>query len=114
MGEPGDVGSSKGPLVDIAAKLRKKGFTVQAFDTWHHRVNGEFDFWLNRRMYRLSWKDRVTGDVGEQYSPQQMFDFIVQRLSNPRPEVTKEVFIQRLVEIGWKKEEAEKEWTDKQ
>jgi len=86
-------------------ELREKGFNVVTFDGYHHRVNGEFDFWLNDHGLPLSWKDRLTGDKGRK-PPTQMAAFIIQWLTDRPTEVDKDTFITRLVEIGWKEEEA--------
>jgi hypothetical protein len=95
--------------VRFIKELRAKGFKVVTFDGYHHRVNDEFDFWLNDHGQPLAWRDRTTGDKGRK-PPSQMAAFITQRLVDRPTEVDKETFIARLVEIGWKEEEATKQW----
>src|SRR5579863_8036742 len=98
--------------MSIASSLRRKGFTVEQFDSYHVRVNREFDYWLNAKGKPLTWNDRVTGDWGRK-PEDQMYRFIVHRLSQLRPEVDEETFIDRLVAIGWTREEAQKGWNER-
>jgi hypothetical protein len=96
-------------MVRFIKELKDKGFKVVTFDGYHHRVNDEFDFWLNDRSMPISWHDRISGDRGSR-QPTQMARFIIKRFTDPPTEVSQELFVSRLVAIGWKKEEAEQEW----
>lgn len=99
--------------VEIVRQLKKLGFTVAQFNEYHCRVNGDFDFWLNARGRGLHWHDRFTGDRG--IKPQdQIVNFIKVRLERESFDVTREEFMQRLMQIGWKYEEAEKSWKERQ
>lgn len=99
-------------MYDIVRKLEKAGFTVQQFNEYHCRVNGDFDFWLNERGKALAWHDCYTGDRG--YKPEdQMVNFIKVRLAREPSEVTEEEFMQRLMQIGWTREEAKREWKER-
>jgi hypothetical protein len=98
------------PSDAVGKDLRKKGFEVQQFDEYHHRVNGEFDFWTNEHGKPFTWHDLISGDWGKEPADQ-IVNFVVQRLSSPRPEVNKEQFVDRLVAIGWERKEAEESWS---
>lgn len=91
--------------MDPAEKLRKMGLDVRAFTTYHFRVEGQIDFWLPRGR----WHDLVLGDRGQKPLDQIPY-FIKARLEQRPAEVPKEIFVERLVEIGYSKEEAEKAW----
>jgi hypothetical protein len=96
----------------LAKKLRKLGFEVHAFDRYQHRVNREFDFWLTDHNRALAWHDLFTGERGRK-PEHQMVKFIEERLKNRPTEVTQESFIASLVDIGWSKEEATQQWTER-
>ena len=97
---------------DLVRNLEKAGFQVQLFDTFHHRINGEIDVWTNSRGRALSWHDRFTGDRGRVPENQVVF-FVKRRLQRENTEQTKEEFMNRLMQIGWKYEEAEKSWNER-
>lgn len=99
---------------EMIKALKKAGFRIQQFDDYHHRVNGEVDFWLNGRFRHLSFHDRITGARGS-LTPHQLFQSIKSRLESPREElaVTREEFMQSLFQIGWGYEEAENAWEDR-
>jgi len=93
-------------------RLRKEGFEVVAFDAYHHRVNGEFDFWLNDHGNPYQWHHRPSGRRGavrRDCLVKQINTFLKEEL----PQVSKEEFVRRLVEIGWSAKEADKEWNDR-
>ena len=94
-------------------ELYKLGYSIQSFSQWHHRVEGVFDFWINKRDPSNRWHDIVTGERG--IKPQgQLVHFIKQRLGVPgATEVPQQEFVRRLVEIGWTEEEATKSWNER-
>jgi hypothetical protein len=98
---------------DLIKKLEKAGLRVQRFDEYHHRVNGEIDVWTNERGRPLTWHDWITGDWGKKPA-EQVVKWILQRVSVPRPDVTKEQFVDRLVAIGWDRKDAEASWSERQ
>jgi hypothetical protein len=97
----------------LIKKLEKADLRVQQFDPYHHRVNGEIDVWTNKRGRPLTWHDWITGDWGKK-PEDQIVKWLVNRLSSPRPDVTEEQFIERLVSIGWGRKEARESWTARQ
>lgn len=100
--------------MDIVRQLKKLGFTVELFNCYHHRVNGEFDFWTNSHGKGVRWHDTFTGDRGIK-PEKQIVHFIKVRLLEREPsDVTKEEFMQRLMQIGWTYEEGEKAWNERQ
>jgi len=100
-------------LPTIEEQLRKLGFTVEEFDSYHRRVNGEFDFWRNAHHRAFQWHDRFTGDRGAKWE-QQIVDFIQKRLSRTQVECDKEEFVRRLTQIGWTQADAEMEWNKRE
>ena len=98
---------------NLIRQLEKAGFRIQQFDPYHHRVNGEFDVWTNERGRALTWHDRFTGDWGR-VPEDQVVHFIKRRLEREEMECTKEEFMNRLMQIGWPFEEAEKSWNERQ
>jgi hypothetical protein len=95
----------------LQVQLEKQGFTVEMFNEWHFRVNGEFDFWLNVRGRSISWHDRISGERG--HKPEaQLVSFIRNRLTDRsmRP-ADKDEFVGNLRQIGWSRADAEKEWS---
>lgn len=92
-----------------ADQLRQMGFRVKQYNEYHFRVNGEFDFWLPRG----KWHDLITGDRGRKPIEQIHF-FIKERLADRPCEANKEDFINRLIALGWSREESEEAWTERQ
>jgi hypothetical protein len=92
-----------------AEKLRELGHEVRQFTEYHYRVDGVFDFWYPRGR----WHDLVTGDRGQKPIAQMHF-FVHERLAPDVRGFNRGAFIQNLIEIGWSKEEAIKEWNAKE
>lgn len=96
---------------DLVSKLRSMKLGVIEFTSWHIRVAGRIDVYVGKR--GCSWWDMVRDERGKK-PMDQIPHFIKQRLAERLPEAPKHLFISRLVDIGWTKEEAEQSWKDRQ
>lgn len=100
--------------MDLVHELARRGFTVQKFDEWHYRVNGEFDFWFNAKGRSITWWDRIADQRGRKPEDQLLL-FIVRRLTDPPAvEVPHEEFVRRLTGFGWTHRDAEEAWQKRQ
>lgn len=100
--------------MDTVEELRNLGYEVKTFNSWHHRVEGVFDFWTGRS--GCKWWYRTTGERGHR-PPDQIKYLVKALLGDPgalKIEIPQDEFIRRLVSIGWSEKEANDAWIEKQ
>lgn len=97
------------PSKTIDAVLTKKGIPFMRFTEHHVRIDGRLDIFERTRRSGFSYHDLVTDERGKGY--EELEKFVLRRIgSKTRTAATKEEFVRALVDIGWERSEAEREY----